>query len=75
MTAIPGTPQIQNIIPTNYYGTTPMAAPVMGVVAALVMLIGGVVWMKMRENKLKKEGLHFVEPSNLEVMSDDTKLS
>ena len=74
MTAIPGTPQIQNIIPTNYYGTTPMAAPVMGVVAALVMLIGGVVWMKMRENKLKKEGLHFVEPSNLEVMSDDTKL-
>ena len=74
MTAIPGTPQIQNIIPTNYYGTTPMAAPVMGVVAALVMLIGGVVWMKMRESKLKKEGLHFVEPSNLEVMSDDTKL-
>ena len=71
MTAIPGTPQIQNIIPTNYYGTTPMAAPVMGVAAALVMLIGGVVWMKMRENK---EGLHFVEPSNLEVMSDDTKL-
>lgn len=74
MTAIPGTPQIQNIIPTNYYGTTPMAAPVMGVAAALVMLIGGVVWMKMRESKLKKEGLHFVEPSNLEVMSDDTKL-
>lgn len=74
MTAIPGTPQIQNIIPTNYYGTTPMAAPIMGIVAALVMLILGVLWMKMRESKLRKEGLHFVEPTNLEVMSDDTKL-
>lgn len=74
MTAIPGTPQIQNIIPTNYYGTTPMAAPVMGVVAALVMLILGVLWMKYRENKLRKEGLHFVEPANLEAMADDTTL-
>jgi H+/gluconate symporter-like permease len=74
MTAIPGTPQIQNIIPTNYYGTTAMAAPVMGIVAALVMLIGGVAWMKMREKKLKAQGLHFVEPSNLEVMAEDTEL-
>ena len=74
MTAIPGTPQIQNIIPTNYYGTTPMAAPIMGVIAALVMLILGVLWMKHRESKLKKEGLHFVEPSNIEAMADDTSL-
>jgi H+/gluconate symporter-like permease len=74
MTAIPGTPQIQNIIPTNYYGTTAMAAPVMGIVAALVMLIGGVAWMKMREKKLKAQGLHFVEPSNLEVMAEDPEL-
>lgn len=73
MTAIPGTPQIQNIIPTNYYGTTPMAAPVMGIVAALVMLVLGMVWMKMREKKLRAEGLHFVEPSNIEVF-DETNL-
>ena len=31
MTAIPGTPQIQNMIPTQYYGTTAMAAPVTAV--------------------------------------------
>jgi H+/gluconate symporter-like permease len=37
MTAIPGTPQIQNIIPTNYYGTDPTAAPVMGIIAAVLM--------------------------------------
>ena len=49
MTAIPGTPQIQNIIPTKYYGTTPMAAPIMGVIAALVMLVLGVLWMKRKQ--------------------------
>ena len=66
MTAIPGTPQIQNIIPTQYYGTTAMAAPLMGIVAALVMFIGGIIWMKMREKSEKAKGLHFVEPSNIE---------
>ena len=70
MTAIPGTPQIQNIIPTGYYGTTAMASPVMGIVAALVMFLLGMIWMKMREKKLKAEGLHFVEPSNLAVSED-----
>ena len=29
MTAVPGTPQIQNLIPTDYYGTTTMAAPLL----------------------------------------------
>lgn len=36
MTAIPGTPQIQNIIPTTYYGTTATAAPLMGIIAAIL---------------------------------------
>lgn len=73
MTAIPGTPQIQNIIPTSYYGTTAMAAPVMGVVAALVMFLGGLLWMKMREKKLRAAGEHFVEPTNV-AQSDDNDL-
>jgi len=37
MTAIPGTPQIQNIIPTNFYGTNAYAAPVTGIVASLII--------------------------------------
>lgn len=73
MTAIPGTPQIQNIIPTQYYGTTAMAAPIMGIVAALVMFIGGMVWMKYREKQTRNQGLHFVEPSNIEK-ADETSL-
>lgn len=33
MSGIPGSPQIQNIIPTKYYGTTAMAAPIMALAA------------------------------------------
>ena len=65
MTALPGTPQIQNIIPQQYYGTDAMAAPIMGVVAAIIMGVGGVIYMKWREAKLKAAGEHFHEPTNL----------
>ena len=65
MTATPGTPQIQNIIPTTYYGTDAMAAPIMGLIAAIVMFGLGMIWMKYRENKLRKAGEHFVEPTNV----------
>ena len=65
MTATPGTPQIQNIIPTTYYGTDAMAAPIMGLIAAVVMFGLGMIWMKMREGKLRAAGEHFVEPTNV----------
>jgi H+/gluconate symporter-like permease len=42
MTALPGTPAIQNAIPMPFFGTTPFAAPVFGIVAGLIMFGGGV---------------------------------
>ena len=38
MSALPGTPAIQNAIPMPFFGTTPFAAPGLGVVASLIML-------------------------------------
>ena len=49
MTAIPGTPQIQNTIPMKYFGTDSFAAPVLGIIAALIMFFGGCFWFKIRE--------------------------
>ena len=72
MSGIPGSPQIQNIIPTQYYGTTAMAAPIMALAAGAVMAVGGVLWMKYRERKLKAQGLHFTEPTNLEVFDESS---
>ena len=61
MTSIPGTPQIQNIIPTSYYGTTPTAAPVMGMVAAVLIAVPGYLYLEWRASKARKNGQFFVE--------------
>ena len=59
MTAMPGSPQIQNMIPANYFGTTLYAAPVFGLVGAAMMCFGGLAWLKYREKKLIKAGEGF----------------
>ena len=38
MSALPGTPSIQNAIPMPFFGTTPFAAPGLGILASLIML-------------------------------------
>ena len=75
MTAIPGTPQIQNIIPTNYYGTTATAAPLLSVVAIIVMFVPAYAYLEWRAHSARKKGLHFVpDPKHVEVNHDDKNL-
>ena len=52
MTALPGTPAIQNAIPMPYFGTTPFAAPGLGVITALIMLGLGWAWLERRARAL-----------------------
>lgn len=52
MTALPGTPSIQNAIPMASFGTTPFAAPGLGVIAAAAMLGLGMVWLRHRARAL-----------------------
>ena len=61
MTSIPGTPQIQNIIPTTYYGTTATAAPLMGIIAAILIAVPGYLYLEWRCHNARKKGLGFVE--------------
>lgn len=46
MSALPGTPSIQNVIPMPFFGTTPFAAPGHGIVASVVMLGIGLWWLR-----------------------------
>ncbi|GGD06115.1 GntP family permease [Pontibacillus salipaludis] len=62
MTAIPGTPQIQNIIPINTFETDTMAAPILGIVAGLIMAIGGYAYLKFRQKQLDAKDDKFTEP-------------
>ena len=45
MSALPGSPSIQNAIPMPYFGTTVFAAPGLGLIAAVVMSVGGLVYL------------------------------
>src|SRR3978361_495443 len=45
MTAFPGTPAIQNAIPMPFFGTTPFAAPGLGIIASAIMLAFGMWWL------------------------------
>jgi H+/gluconate symporter-like permease len=59
MTALPGTPAIQNAIPMPFFGTTPFAAPVMGIIAGAIMLAGGLLWLRRREAAARRAGEGF----------------
>jgi len=45
MSALPGTPAIQNAIPMPFFGTTPLAAPGLGIIASAIMLAFGLWWL------------------------------
>ncbi len=45
MSAVPGTPAIQNIIPCQYFGTNAFAAPVISIITTLIMIGCGMLWL------------------------------
>lgn len=55
---LPGSPAIQNLIPINYLGTTPMAAPMLGIIGAGTSIIfgAGYLWFVLRRNEKRGEG-------------------
>ncbi|HET6195296.1 MAG TPA: GntP family permease [Acetobacteraceae bacterium] len=59
MSALPGTPAIQNAIPMPFFGTTPFAAPGLGVIAAAIMLGFGLWWLGRAEAAARRRGEGF----------------
>lgn len=72
MTALPGTPAIQNIIPSEALGTPATAAPAVGIPAALVMFILGYWYLKWQADKAKRVGDGFVPAAGDEIASLDS---
>jgi H+/gluconate symporter-like permease len=56
MSALPGTPAIQNAIPMPFFGTTPFAAPGLGIIAAVIMLGFGLWWLARAEAIARRQG-------------------
>jgi H+/gluconate symporter-like permease len=56
MDALPGTPQIQNVIPTSFFKTDIYAAPVLGILGGVFVLIVGLWYLESRRKKAEKAG-------------------
>jgi H+/gluconate symporter-like permease len=71
MDSLPGTPQIQNIIPTTYFKTDGFAAPWLGTIGGLFILVVGVAYLEWRRRVALAVGEgygegHINEPPKLE---------
>ncbi|MFP7300071.1 GntP family permease [Neobacillus niacini] len=56
MDALPGTPQIQNVIPIAFFKTDIYAAPILGIIGAIFVLSLGLWYLEMRRKKAEKAG-------------------
>jgi H+/gluconate symporter-like permease len=67
MSALPGTPAIQNAIPMPFFGTTAFAAPGLGVIASLIMLGFGMWWLSREERAAQRRGEGYGEDPAVSV--------
>lgn len=56
MDALPGTPQIQNIIPGGFFGTDTWAAPVLGCLGAVFVLATGLAYLGWARRRALRAG-------------------
>ncbi|WP_066069166.1 GntP family permease [Neobacillus soli] len=56
MDALPGTPQIQNVIPIAFFKTDIYAAPTLGIIGAIFVLGLGLLYLETRRKKAAKAG-------------------
>ena len=59
VTMLPGNPSVSNVIPNTYLGTTPMAAPVVGIVSGGVTLVLILLYLNYEVQKAKRKGISF----------------
>jgi H+/gluconate symporter-like permease len=75
MDCLPGTPQIQNIIPTTFFHTTIYAAPILGTLGAIYILIIGMTYLEWCRRRAHAAGEGYgTGHINETVVADNGKL-
>ena len=72
MTALPWTPQIQNAIPMQFFGTDVYAAPILGIIASAIMFFGGLFWLEFRAKKAMAKGENYGKHLDEDIVKIDT---
>jgi len=61
LTMAPGSPSVNNAIASQVLGTTAMAAPVLGVLACVLAIIGGQIYFMWELKRVAKRDEHFID--------------
>lgn len=73
--ALPGSPQIHNAIPTRFLGTTSFAAPILGIIGAIITFGLGMLWLNYRKKQFEKAGegytSHYINGQDPNPNTDD----
>jgi H+/gluconate symporter-like permease len=72
MDCLPGTPQIQNIIPTTFFHTTIYAAPILGTLGAVYILIIGMSYLEWCRHRAHVAGEGYGTGHINETVIEDT---
>jgi H+/gluconate symporter-like permease len=72
MDSLPGTPQIQNVIPTSYFGTNIYAAPILGILGAIFILTFGMMHLESERRKAAAKGEGYGEGHTNESQAFNT---
>ncbi|GHH98965.1 GntP family permease [Neobacillus kokaensis] len=67
MTSMPGTPQIQNLIPMQYFHTSPTSGVIVGIITTIIMAVGGYLWLALRAKKFAERNEVYTEPTHAAI--------
>jgi H+/gluconate symporter-like permease len=72
MSAMPGTPSVNNAIPMPYFGTTTFAAPGLGIIASIIIMVIGMWWLRRAEAAARNAGEGYGGASEISPVIDET---
>ena len=72
MSAMPGSPSVNNAIPMPYFGTTTFAAPGLGIIASIIIFVFGMWWLRRAEAAARKAGEGYDRNSEVSSAIDET---
>jgi H+/gluconate symporter-like permease len=75
MTSLPGTPSVQNSIPSPFFGTDSFAAPGLGLIASLLMAALGIWWLNLQSKNLGTPNQLVAQTNNSSTSSGSTSSS
>jgi H+/gluconate symporter-like permease len=73
MSALPGSPSVNNAIPMPYFGTTTFAAPGIGIIASIITFVFGMWWLNRVEAAARKAGEGYGTGPELQSVTVDEK--